>query len=308
MTAARTTPVWATQDHRQRRSPPNQQSGTPAGTRLGLVPEEPEPTTVAGPGRARPVPRSNWWREVLLIAAFYGLYTLVRNIRGARPVSVAQAFTNAQRVVHAERRLGIFHESTVQHWYLHNAGFIQFWNDFYGIAHFVGVIVVLVILFFYFPLRYRRWRNTLAIATFIALIGFSVFPLAPPRLLPPRFGFIDTLQVYGGLWSFHSGPINSVSNQYAAMPSLHTAWALWAALATVGILRPWWAKVLVFLFPLATVFALVVTANHYFLDEIAGVVVLGFAYAVAQRSTAWLEHRRDRRTAGPGTCDNGRSR
>ncbi len=241
--------------------------------------------------RARPVARSNWWREVLLIGVFYGLYTLVRNARGAQPVSAAHALANARWVIRTERRLGLFHESAVQHWYLHNVGFIQFWNDFYAIAHFVGVLGVLMLLYFRFPRRYRLWRNTLAATTLMALIGFSVFPLAPPRLLPAGSGFVDTLQVYGGLWSFQSGPVNSISNQYAAMPSLHTAWALWAALATLGLVRPWWARALILLFPLATAFGLVVTANHYLLDEIAGVAVLGVAYLFARAATPWLERR-----------------
>ena len=262
--------------------------------------DDPERSPVAERESTRPVPRSRWWREVLLIGAFYGLYTLVRNSRGTRPVSVAHAFTNAERVIHAERWLGIFRESAVQRWYLDNLCFIQFWNNYYAIAHFVGVIVVLIVLFFRFPLRYRLWRNTLAITTFGALIGFSVFPLTPPRLLPSGFGFVDTLQVYGGLWSFQSGPINSISNQYAAMPSLHTAWALWAALAALEMVRPWWARTLVLLFPLATIFGLVVTANHYFLDEIAGMAVLGVSYAVARRATPWLDRHHNRKVRGQG--------
>ena len=120
------------------------------------------------------------------------------------------------------------------------------------------------------PIGYRLWRNTLAFATGLALIGFSFFPVLPPRLLPPGYGFVDTLQVVGGLWNFSSGPVNDVSNQYAAMPSLHTAWSAWCALALIPLIRPWWGKVLVLLYPLATIFCIIVTANHYFADVTGG--------------------------------------
>ena len=245
--------------------------------------------------RARPVLRSHWWREVAIIAVFYGLYTLVRDIRSTRPVSYLQAFTNAKRVIHLEKVLGIFHEQQIQHWFLHDRSFIRLWDDYYGAAHFVVTIAVLLMLFFLFPLHYRLWRNTLALTNLIALVGFTAFPLVPPRLLPPTYHFVDTLQKFGGLWNFSSGPITHVSNQYAAMPSLHTAWALWCAVALFPVLRAWWARLLVLLYPMATIFCIVVTANHYFLDEVAGIAVLGVSYAAARYATLALDRRHNRR-------------
>ena len=245
--------------------------------------------------RARPVLRSHWWREVLIIAFFYGLYTLVRDIRSTRPVSFVQALTNAKRVIHLEQALGIFHEQRIQHWFLGDRPFIRFWNDYYGTAHFVVAVAVLLMLFFLFPAHYRLWRNTLAITNLIALVGFTVFPLMPPRLLPPGYHFVDTLQKFGGLWNFSSGPINQVSNQYAAMPSLHTAWALWCAVALFPVVRAWWAKTLLLAYPLATIFCIVVTANHYFLDEVAGIAVLGISYLAAYHLTLALDRHHNRR-------------
>lgn len=245
--------------------------------------------------RPRPVLRSHWWREVLIVAAFYGAYTLVRDIRGDRPVSVFQAFHNAKRVVRLEQILRIYHEAQIQHWFIGNHAFIRLLDDYYGAAHFIGAVAVLLLLFFFFPIHYRLWRNSLALTNVIALLGFSFFPLMPPRLLPPGYHFVDTLRVFGGLWSFSSGPVNDVSNQYAAMPSLHTAWALWCALALAGVIRPWWGKALVFLHPLITVFCIVVTANHYFVDEVAGVVVLAVSYLLARTLTLWLDRYYNRR-------------
>ncbi|MGH9115751.1 MAG: phosphatase PAP2 family protein, partial [Acidimicrobiales bacterium] len=250
----------------------------------------------------RPVRRSRWWRELLIIVVFYFLYSLVRDLRGSKPVSIFQATTNAHRIISLEQHLGVFHEAAIQQFFLGDRGFIRFWDDYYGTAHFVMVILVLILLFFMFPSHYRLWRNTLAITTLIALIGYSVFPLMPPRLLPPQYHFVDTLRVYGGLWNFSSQAVNDISNQYAAMPSLHTAYAVWCALAVVPIIKPLWGKIAVFIYPLATLFCIVVTANHFFADEVAGLLVLGVSYAMARVITTWVDrwHARRELLAGAG--------
>src|SRR5581483_645479 len=135
-------------------------------------------------------------------------YTLVRDLRGDRPVSLAQAFTNAKRLIRLERWVGAFHEADIQRWFLHDRWLIEGCDDFYGSVHFIAAIGMLVLLFFVFPTRYRLWRNTLALTTGLALIGFYFFPLMPPRLLPPGYHFVATPPVIGGLWNFDSGPVN----------------------------------------------------------------------------------------------------
>ncbi len=248
------------------------------------------------PVAVRPVQRSQWWREVLIIATFYVLYTVVRDVRGDKPVSILQATTNAHRIISFERTLGIFHEATIQHWVLSDRWLVRLCDDYYGTIHFVAVVGVLVLLFFRFPERYRLWRNTLAITTALALIGFSFFPVLPPRLLPPQYHFVDTLKVVGGLWNFSSGAVNDVSNQYAAMPSLHTSWSAWCAAALIPLIRPWWGKGLILLYPLATIFCIVVTANHYFADVIAGLLLLGVSYLLARVITVGWDQRVRRRS------------
>ena len=222
-----------------------------------------------------------WWREVLYILAFYGVYTLVRN-RGLHDLGVEQARHNADRVVGFERFLHAFHEQGVQHLFYPGAKwFLEFWNVFYGSAHFIVTIVAIVWLFRRDPKRYPLWRNTLAFTTGLALIGFAFFPLMPPRLLPsPPFHFVDTLQAVGGLWSFDSGAMHKVSNQYAAMPSLHFGWSAWCALVFISTLPRNWMKVLVAFYPLATTFSIVVTANHYWLDAVGGAAALSIGYGM----------------------------
>jgi hypothetical protein len=98
-----------------------------------------------------------------------------------------------------------------------------------------------------------------------------------------NFSFVDTLSVYGGLWSFDSGTLQAISNQWAAMPSLHFTWAAWCAIAIAPVLKPISARVAMWLYPLATLFGVIVTANHYWIDGLAGLVVLALGMWCAHR-------------------------
>ena len=106
-------------------------------------------------------------------------------------------------------------------------------NYIYGSLHFIVTAGAVIYLYRRCPGDYPRWRNTLALTTVLALIGFVFWPLMPPRLLytlaPGSYGFVDTLARYPTFWSFDSGAINKISNQYAAMPSLHFGWSLFCA-------------------------------------------------------------------------------
>ncbi len=247
-----------------------------------------------------------WWREVGLIVVGYLVYSFVRNQFGSASVGAGRAYDNALLVIDVEQALRIYNEATVQGWFLGWERFLWFWNVYYGSLHFVVPVVALVLLFQRAPRAYRFWRSVLFVTTFAALVGFSLFPLMPPRLLCDceygagvAHGFVDTMQAYGSIWQFGSGAMASVSNQYAAMPSLHVAWATWCLVALWPVLRSRWARALVLLHALATVFAVVVTANHYWLDVVGGLVTLGVGWALvtaAWRRWAWL--RGDDPTAG----------
>jgi hypothetical protein len=127
----------------------------------------------------------------------------------------------------------------------------------------------------------------------------------PPRLLdsqgefgPPAeldaerdFGFEDTLVRYGGPWSFESETLKDVSNQYAAMPSLHVGWATWAALVLAPMVRRRWVRALVIAHPFATVFCILVTANHFWLDAVGGLVILGAGYLCGRALAQWWDRR-----------------
>ncbi len=200
------------------------------------------------------------------------------------------AFRHAKQVIRAERVLGIYHEETIQEWFLSWRPFISFWNIFYGSVHFVMPIVVLVWLYVKAPARYLRWRNTMFVMLALGLVGFWLYPLMPPRLLPESYGFIDTRLDYFGLGEASRSA--SDDNLYAAMPSLHLAWATWVTLALWPLVRRPWARALLVAYPTAQLFGTVVTANHFFLDAVGGWVVLGLAWLLASAPSAWRTRRR----------------
>jgi len=261
---------------------------------------------------ARERTRRPIWREIVYIVGVYLVYSTVRNkfgsAGGAPGHANGIAYGHALDVIHFEQKVGLFLEQTAQSWYLDLPahGFIQIWNVFYGTAHFVITAAALIWLFLRDPERYPRWRNTLACATLLGLIGFASFSLMPPRLLdkpvehygpPPErveehFGFVDTLEEYPTFWSFDSGGLKKLSNQYAAMPSLHMGWSLWSALVLFPLVRRKWARALVVLYPCATFFCIIVTANHYWLDALVGACVLGLGYLIGSQIDEFWKRRR----------------
>ncbi len=161
---------------------------------------------------------------------FYLVYSAIRN---ANEGGTAEAFTHAKELIRIQEVLGINHEQVLQQWALHFKPLIVACNYFYGSLHFVVTAGVGIFLFRKWSDDWPLWRNTLAITTGLALIGFILWPLMPPRLLPESYGFVDTLAKYPTFWSFNSGAVSKISNQFAAMPSVHCAWALWCTCVMV---------------------------------------------------------------------------
>jgi hypothetical protein len=260
-----------------------------------LAQDEPAPTPSAPIHRRLPGGRTlrdghriYWWGEILAVLAFYGVYSFIRNLHHGNP---QEAFEHAKDLIDLQKTLGIYHEQAIQAWTLGSHAFIVASNYFYGSLHFIVTGGVMIWLYRKWSDDYPRWRNTLGIATALALIGFAFFPLMPPRLLAPShlypfihhdFGYVDTLAKDPAFWSFNSGAVNKISNQFAAMPSVHCCWALWCACALVPRVKHVWAKVLAVIYPVTTVTVIVVTANHYFLDAAGGFFVLGVGYVAAR--------------------------
>ena len=130
----------------------------------------------------------------------------------------------------------------------------------------------------------------------MSLLIFWLWPLAPPRLMPASYHFIDTAKAIGGMGPADKGSLVD-DNAYAAMPSLHIAWSMWCALVFAPAFRHWWARALVFLYPVATLFCIVVTANHYILDAAGGALVLGTGYLMGRTLTRVSANRQAARVA-----------
>jgi len=246
----------------------------------------------ARPGHAarwRPHPHPGSWkrvvREVVLIATFAVIY---EEIRDHMVQAGAAAASHALLIVSAERDLGLFREHAVQTAIIGNDTVTDAFNAYYGGTHFLIPALVLGWLFLRHPAHYGRARTSLAVITGLAFICFWLFPVAPPRLLPARFGIVDTLVAPDGSGHFDSVLISSAGDQYASMPSVHVAWAVWCALAVYPVARHWALRALAVAYPLLTTLVVIATGNHFFLDAIAGALLAVATWVVVTRTGARL--------------------
>ncbi|RXS70832.1 phosphatase PAP2 family protein [Streptomyces sp. TM32] len=227
------------------------------------------------------------WFEVLLIAVSYWTYSMIRN---AVPEQKAKALRNADWIWQAEHSLGIAVERTVNHAVDSVTWLIVSMNYYYATLHFIVTIGVLVWLYRWHPGRYAAARLALFATTGVALLGYYFFPLAPPRLMAGG-GFVDTLVDHGTWGSMASGNLASMSNQYAAMPSMHIGWSLWCGITIALLAKPLWARVLGLCYPALTLLVIVSTANHFWLDAVGGVLCLAFGFGLAGVWYGTLPHR-----------------
>lgn len=233
--------------------------------------------------------RLYWWRELIGVWVFYQVYSWSRG----RATGSAQAgWAHAQTVIGAERHLGVYHELSLQQLAMHMRPLVIGMNYFYGVAHFLVTIAVIVWMYRRNTNSYPFWRNVFAILCTIALIGYLFYPLMPPRLLDSyplnwdlQFRFQDTLEVLPNLWSFNTGPVKHVGNPYAAMPSLHFGWSLFCAFTVATHARHRWVRKAAIFYPVLMLLTIVITGNHFILDAAGGAVAFALAYVIAQRVT-----------------------
>ncbi|WP_370623000.1 bifunctional glycosyltransferase 87/phosphatase PAP2 family protein [Streptomyces tsukubensis] len=248
----------------------------------------PTPTVYAAPVRARlrKVPLLPFWKrlltrpnlllELLLIRVGYSAYSHVRLVaRGGRPT----AEHHGEQIHSLEKALFI----DIEHWANHAVVKVpwleEFLNFYYETFHFFVPLGVLAVLYIRRPVDYRWARSALGFATVLALLGFWLYPLAPPRLMP-GLGFIDTVHGVQDFSKPDYGTLTSVTNQYAAMPSLHFGWSLWCGVVIAVLAPKVWMKVLGLLHPFFTVCAIVATANHWVLDAVGGATVVGIGFGL----------------------------
>ena len=216
-------------------------------------------------------------------------YLAYRLVRGLVQGDVGTAFDNARTLVGAERAMGLFFEPGLQAWALTWPGVVDAASAVYVNSHFTITAGFLVWLYvkrneFFYPVR-----DMFMFAMGIALLGYVVFPTAPPRLMP-EWGFTDSVsQVTGG--SDDNGTVGALVNLYAAVPSMHVAFALMIAVPAVALVRSRVLKALWAVYPALVTFVVVVTANHFWLDAALGALVAAFSAhaALAIQRADWRE-------------------
>ncbi|GGV85560.1 membrane protein [Streptomyces griseoloalbus] len=255
------------------RSPVPTQYAPPVPTRFAFVP--------LLPFLRRVLTRPNLLLELLLIRVTYAAYAKVRLAAtgGSNSAGRARAEEHGHQILDLERVLHLDIEHAVNHAVVKIGWLRNFFDFYYTSFHFIVPLTVLGLLYWRRPVDYRWARAGLGFATLLALIGFWLYPLAPPRLMPD-LGIIDTVHGVQDFSQPDYGTLTALTNQYAAMPSLHFGWSLWCGLVIAIIAPKTWMKVLGLLHPVFTASAIVATGNHWLLDAAGGAVVVGAGFGL----------------------------
>ncbi|MDX6288075.1 MAG: hypothetical protein QOG53_3560 [Frankiales bacterium] len=246
-----------------------------AETRLESYPAATQPPRSVGGRR-----RGHWWIEILIAVVGYELYSAVQSMTTGH----IGALAHAEALVRLEKHLHIWIEPTLNHWATAHAFLGIGAGYYYELTHVLGTAATLIFLWWRRREFYFWLRNVLIAMSLPALFVYWLWPVAPPRL--SSAGFTDTLVAHNilGAAHVHGGFVNL----YAAMPSLHVAWAVWCAAAIVVTTRSRW-KHLAWIYPALTTFAVLTTANHFVLDAVAGAALAVLAFAVWRPRSARLQ-------------------
>jgi hypothetical protein len=274
-----------------------------------------EPDAASGAGRRGPItpathpdtgppperPRRRGWawtairgmREIILVVSVYSLYDVSRFlVEGDHDGAVRHGLS----ILNFERHLHIDPEHALNKLFSAHLLLALPADYMYAVLHYVVTPIVLIWLWRRHSSAYSRARTVLLVATVLGLVGFSLLPVAPPRLLP---GFIDTMakEAHYGWWGKDaSAPrgFGGDTNQYAALPSLHVGWALWSGWQLIRHASRRYVQVLGGLYPIVISIVVIGTANHYLVDVFAGVAVLlaAWLFVALLSSLQWLPWRR----------------
>jgi membrane-associated phospholipid phosphatase len=213
-------------------------------------------------------------------------YELVRGIADGERV---QAMVNGQNVIALEKSLGSYFEPAFQALFLDHRWVIDFANFVYMNSHFVVTTAFLVWLYIFRNQHFYFVRNMFLVAMALALVGYALLPTAPPRVFD---GFTDTITDYAQV-NHDSGLVKVFINPYAAIPSMHCAFALMIGVTGALIARNKISKVAWAVYPVLVLWVVVVTANHFWIDAAAGYLVAILAVLAARevlaraRPAAW---------------------
>jgi hypothetical protein len=242
-----------------------------------------------GPARALLLPQ----RPLIEVAGVLALYLVYELSRGFVIGEVHVAYRHAQDIVDLESRLHLFVEGRIQHRFAAIPGLLSGLSFFYVSAHLTVTVAILVWLYLRKPELYARARTTLALASFAALAGYWLFPTMPPRLAAA--GVSDSVSRHTPV-NLSSTLLGRFYNPYAAVPSMHFAYALLVGFLLARYARRLSIRIIGAAYPAIVLLAIVSTGNHYLFDAFAGAVAVAFAWV----TVGLLTHRlsaRDRNAA-----------
>ncbi|MDQ6927807.1 MAG: phosphatase PAP2 family protein [Actinomycetota bacterium] len=240
--------------------------------------------------------RPAWWTQVALIVAGLWIYDYIANLS---PLRRAAGLANATAILRLEKRLHLNPELALNEVLIAHQRVGRVLADYYNLAHFVITLSILAWIYWRHPSHFRMLRNSLIVMNAIGLVVYWLYPVAPPRMLP-ALGYVDIGVITHSFGSAtQNATIAAHANEFAAMPSLHVAWALWCVFAVWTIWRSGLARGLVIVHTLLTGTVIMATANHYFLDVVAGAATGAVGIIAA---TAWAARRDRRLHYAPGRC------
>jgi hypothetical protein len=217
-----------------------------------------------------------------------GLFVLAElsyeTVRGIADGERAQAFVNGANVISLEKSLHTFFEPDVQSFFMHPRWLIDFANFMYMNSHFVVTTAFLVWLYLFRNQNFYFVRNMFMVAMGLAIIGYALLPTAPPRLFPQE-GFVDTITQYAQV-NHDSGLVKVFINPYAAIPSMHVAFSTMIGVAGALIARHTITRAFWCAYPVLVFWVVVVTANHFWVDGAAGLLVAVLSALTARQVLA----------------------
>jgi hypothetical protein len=228
-------------------------------------------------------------RQVLLFGLAYYGYRIVRGTVDD-PVGAAVAFKHSREIINLEQSLGLFVEPSIQAWVSGSRALTDTLSWMYLNAQFTVTMASLVYIYLRHNSSFYFVRNMFAVAMWTANLGFMLFPAAPPRFFP-EWGFVDSVSELTHV-SHDSVAVNSLVNQYAAIPSMHVAFALMIAVPLARLSKHRVTRVVWSVYPFVVGFVIISTANHFITDAVLGALTAAFgawtASAMARaRPAAW---------------------
>jgi membrane-associated phospholipid phosphatase len=236
---------------------------------------------------ARVLPRG--WadviRQILLFVGAYVVYQVVRGLVSGVGGETYKPFGDATKIINLERALHVFVEPSVQAWAASTHWLIDAADWTYLNAHYFVTLGALAFIYLRRNDSFYFVRNMFMIAMAIALVGYAVYPTAPPRLMP-EWGFTDSISQFLGTPHVDNGPTSAFLNFYAAVPSIHVCFALLIGWPMAKLTRHRWVKALWLVYPLLITFVVVATGNHYLTDVFLGALTAGASALLADRLLA----------------------